>query len=272
MDKNRYRNGDDSRKHADWPQSWSGCSKAQDASRWRPRPQPPPWARKSAATPSRPPSKTWSNAGGSRCMEPGGDPSTRANKPPFCNVCVGSLHRDGPFFAGFRGKGAEEMPAGPRFDRNYRHGRYFSGGYGPSLSVYRHQPCILVPKGVPGSRPGIGGEAEGGKHYRHCRYEIPTWTLFYPIALPTLMLQNTDMDVAKKAPITDMDVAKYRHRRYFLACNPLIIKSFPAPKEKVYMLLKEKHQHREAPLEKGPGSDDDFSVLKKGRRDVEQIP
>jgi hypothetical protein len=79
------------------------------------------------------------------------------------------------------------------------------------------------------------------------------------------MLQNTDMDVAKKPPITDMDVAEYRHGRYFFACNPLILKRFPAPKEKVYMLLKEKHQHRAAPLEKGPGSDDGFSALKKGR-------
>ena len=79
------------------------------------------------------------------------------------------------------------------------------------------------------------------------------------------MLQNTDIDVAKKPAITDMDVAEYRHGRYFFACNPLILKSFPAPKEKVYMLLKEKHQHLEAPPEKGPGSDDDFLDLKKGR-------
>ncbi len=86
------------------------------------------------------------------------------------------------------------------------------------------------------------------------------------------MLQNTDMGVAKKPPITDMDVAEYRHGRYFFARNLLIIKRFPAPKEKVYMLLKEKHQHREASLENGPGSDDDFLDLKKGRRDVEEIP
>ena len=84
------------------------------------------------------------------------------------------------------------------------------------------------------------------------------------------MLQNTDMDVAKKTPITDMDVAEYRHGRYFFACNPLILKCFPAPKEKVYMLLKEKHQHR-APIEKGTGSDDDFSAWKKGRGYVAKI-
>ena len=85
------------------------------------------------------------------------------------------------------------------------------------------------------------------------------------------MLQNTDMDVAKKAPITDMDVAKYRYGRYFFDCKSLILKSLPEPKEKVYMLLKEKHHHREAPPEKGPGSDDDFSALKKGRGYVAKI-
>lgn len=86
------------------------------------------------------------------------------------------------------------------------------------------------------------------------------------------MLQNTDMDVAKKSAITDMDVAKYRHGRYFFACNPLILKGIPATKEKVYMLLKEKHHHGNAQLENGPESDDAFSVLKKGRGYVEQIP
>ena len=79
------------------------------------------------------------------------------------------------------------------------------------------------------------------------------------------MLQNTDMGVAKNPAVTDMDVAKYRHGRYFFACNLLILKRFPALKEKVYMLLKEKHHHRTDPLEKGRGSDDAFSVLKKGR-------
>ena len=86
------------------------------------------------------------------------------------------------------------------------------------------------------------------------------------------MLQNTDMDVAKKVSITDMDVAKYRHGRYFFACKSLILKSLPTPKEKMYMLLKEKHQHREAPLEKDSGSDDDFLDLKKGRGYVAKIP
>lgn len=79
------------------------------------------------------------------------------------------------------------------------------------------------------------------------------------------MLQNTDMGVAKNSPITDMDVAKYRHGRYFFGCNLLILKCFPAPKEKVYMLLKEKHHHPGTPFENGRGSDDAFSVLKKGR-------
>ena len=79
------------------------------------------------------------------------------------------------------------------------------------------------------------------------------------------MLQNTDMGVAKNPPITDMDVAKYRHGRYFFACNLLILKHYRTPKEKVYMLLKEKHHHPATPLENGRGSDDAFSVLKKGR-------
>lgn len=79
------------------------------------------------------------------------------------------------------------------------------------------------------------------------------------------MLQNTDMDVAKKPPITDMDVAKYRHGRYFFARNPLIIKAYRETKEKVYMLLKEKHQHRGLKPGKGPISDDGFLILKSGR-------
>lgn len=151
-------------------------------------------------------------------------------------------------------------------------GVIFRGVTVPRCLLTDTSDAFLVPIGDPGSRSGIGGEAEGWKHYRHWRYEIPTWTLFYPIALPTLMLQNTDMDVAKKSAITDMDVAKYRHGRYFFACNPLILKGIPATKEKVYMLLKEKHHHPSAPFENGPESDVAFSVLKKGRKYAAKIP
>ena len=79
------------------------------------------------------------------------------------------------------------------------------------------------------------------------------------------MLQNTDMDVAKKSPITDMDVANYRHGRYFFVCNSLIIKGYLETKEKVYMLLKEKHHHREVKRRKGPIGDDGFLIWKRGR-------
>lgn len=138
------------------------------------RRKPPPWDRESAC-------KTWSNAGGSPCAEPGGGPSTPAGETPFCNVCVGSRARWARFWAGFHGKGAVEMPAGPRFDRNYRHGRYFSGGYGHSLSVYRHQRCTFGPERPPPapdpasewSRKEGGATDTGVANYRHGRYFNP---------------------------------------------------------------------------------------------------
>ena len=62
-----------------------------------------------------------------------------------------------------------------------------------------------------------------------------------------------------------MDVAEYRHGRYFFDCNPLIIRAYRKTKEKMYMLLKEKHQHRGIKPEKGSISDDGFLILKSGR-------
>ena len=106
--------------------------------------------------------------------------STRAGETPFCNVCVGSRSRNAPFWAGFHEKGTVAMPAGPCFDRNYRHGRYFLGVSGPWLSVYRHQRCIFGPERSPAPDPapetrGKEGSATdtGVANYRHGRYFNP---------------------------------------------------------------------------------------------------
>ncbi|MES2709532.1 MAG: hypothetical protein V4726_23245 [Verrucomicrobiota bacterium] len=78
-------------------------------------------------------------------------------------------------------------------------------------------------------------------------------------------MQNTDMGVAKFSATTDMDVAKYRHGRYFLSCNSFIINGQNLPKEKVNMLYQEKHHQGGKNSNPGGGSDDAFLVLKKRR-------
>ena len=100
---------------------------------------------------------------------------------------------------------------------------------------------------------------------------LPTWTMqntdmevIFQFDIPTPAMQNTDMDVANFSATTDMDVAKYRHRRYFLSCNSFIINAQNLPKEKVNMLYQEKHHHGGVNFKPGFGSDDAFLFLRKG--------